>query len=62
MKRAMSIKKFCVDYDLGRTKAYQEIAEGRLKSVTVGAKRLIRHDDAEEWLANLSDGKQNISS
>ena len=53
MKRAMTIKKFCSDYEIGKTKAYQEIAEGRLMSVTVGSKRLIRHDDAEAWLSNL---------
>jgi excisionase family DNA binding protein len=53
VKRAFSIREFCQLYELGRTKAYQEINAGRLKSVKVGSKTIIRADDAEEWLASL---------
>jgi excisionase family DNA binding protein len=53
LKRAFSIREFCQFYELGRTKAYQEINAGRLKAVKVGSKTIIRADDAEEWLANL---------
>jgi excisionase family DNA binding protein len=55
MERILTINEFCQRYKLGRTKTYGEIAEGRLKSVRVGAKRLIRADDAEAWAASLSD-------
>jgi excisionase family DNA binding protein len=53
-KRALKVDEFCENYGLGRTRAYQEIKEGRLKSVTIGARRLIKFDDAETWLAGLS--------
>ena len=55
MKRAYTIGEFDERYGLGRTKTYQELKEGHLKAVRVGAKRLIRHDDAEAWLASLTD-------
>jgi excisionase family DNA binding protein len=54
MKRAYSINEFCHVYELGRTKAYQEMNAGRLRAVKIGSKTIIRADDAEEWLANLT--------
>ena len=53
-KRAYKVDEFCQNYGLGRTRAYQEMNEGRLKSVTIGARRLIKFEDAESWLASLS--------
>jgi excisionase family DNA binding protein len=53
MKRAYSISEFCNIYQLGRTKAYQQIKSGRLKAVKVGSRTIIRADDAEQWLAAL---------
>jgi excisionase family DNA binding protein len=53
-KRAYPILEFCRTYGIGRSKAYVEMAEGRLRSVTVGRRRLIRADDAENWLASLT--------
>lgn len=53
MRRAYTISEFCRDYGPGRTKAYQEIKNGRLRAVKVGSKTIIRADDAEAWLANL---------
>ena len=55
MKRAYSIDEFGEKYGPKRTMTYRLIAEGKLKAVLVGAKRIIRHDDAEAWLASLSD-------
>jgi excisionase family DNA binding protein len=55
MKRAYSINEFCNVYDLGRTKAYQEIKSGRLRAVKVGTRTIIRADDAEQWLASLKE-------
>ncbi len=53
MDRAYTIQEFGRLYKLGRTKIWQLIKDGNLKSVTVGSKRLIRADDAEDWLASL---------
>ena len=43
------------DTNIGRTKAYQEIAAGRLRAVKVGRRTLITHDAAEAWLAALPE-------
>lgn len=53
-KRALTIDMFCDVYSVGRTLAYAEIAAKRLKSVTIGRKRLIPSEEAEEWFNNLS--------
>lgn len=53
MKRAYTVDEFCELYGPKRTLTYQMIKEGRLKTVLVGTKRLIRHEDAENWLAGL---------
>lgn len=55
-RRAMSINEFCRDYSMSRTAAYDLIRAGKLPSVMVGAKRIIRVDDAEAWLASLPYG------
>lgn len=59
MKRAYTVDEFGEKYGPKRTLTYRLIAEGRLKAVQVGAKRIIRHDDAEEWLASLTDSDVN---
>ncbi len=51
---AYSIPEFMRDAGLGsRSTVYKEIAEGRLKTVKVGRRRLIPADAAREWLDNL---------
>jgi hypothetical protein len=52
-QRAMSISAFCEIYDIGRTKAYEEINAGRLKARKAGRRTIITADDAEEWLGRL---------
>jgi excisionase family DNA binding protein len=54
-RRAFPVCEFCLRYDIGRTKAYQEIAAGRLRAVKVGRRTLIPHDAAEAWLAALPE-------
>ena len=49
-QRAMSLKQFCDCYNIGRTKAYEEINQKRLKARKCGARTIIVEDDAEEWL------------
>ena len=52
-QRAMSVQAFCERYDIGRTKAYEEINAGRLKARKAGRRTIITSDDAEEWLSHL---------
>jgi hypothetical protein len=52
-QRAMSLHHFCERYDIGRTKAYEEINAGRLKARKAGRRTLITADDAEDWLSHL---------
>lgn len=49
-KKALSVDAFCEIFSIGRTMAYEEMNAGRLKSIKVGRKRLIRAEAAEEWL------------
>jgi hypothetical protein len=49
----MSIRVFCERYDVGRTKANEEIGEGRLRARKAGRRTLIGEDDAEEWWCSL---------
>ena len=54
----MSIQDFCERYDIGRTKAYEEINAGRLRARKAGRRTIITADDAEDWrLAEPIDGK-----
>jgi excisionase family DNA binding protein len=52
-KRAFSISEFCARYSIGRTRAYEEIAAGRLRAVKAGQRTLIPEDSAEAWLEAL---------
>jgi excisionase family DNA binding protein len=51
--RAFPISEFCRRYGICRTKAYDEIAAGRLRAVKAGRRTLIPQDAAESWLAAL---------
>jgi hypothetical protein len=53
LQRAMSVRLFCETYDIGRTKAYEEINAGRLKARKIGSRTIISTDDAESWLNAL---------
>ena len=57
VRRALSINEFCDRYSTGRTRAYEEIAAGRLRAVKAGRRTLIPEDSAEAWLAALPDSK-----
>ena len=60
MKRAYTIEEFSERYGPKRTLIYQMMKDGRLNSVLIGSKRLIRHDDAEAWLASLTESKNAV--
>jgi len=50
---AYSIPEFCEIAGIGKTKAYEELAAGRLKAKKVGSRTLITN--APEWLDCLPD-------
>jgi hypothetical protein len=50
-KGAMSVNDFAVWAGIGRTTAWKEIREGRLRAVKVSTRTIIRFSDAEGWLA-----------
>jgi excisionase family DNA binding protein len=55
-RRAYRINDFCRAFGLGRTKVYELIGSGKLKTVTIGGRRLVP-SDAAEALLNQSDGR-----
>lgn len=48
--RALHMKVFCKAYGVSRSTAYRLIAEGKLKTVKVGNRRLVPVDAAEALL------------
>jgi len=46
----MSIQAFCAWAAIGRTKVYEEIEAGTLKTVLIGRRRLVPVTEAERWL------------
>jgi hypothetical protein len=53
VQQAYSIDRFAMLFDIGRSKVYEEIRAGRLKTKKAGARTLITHEDALAWLAAL---------
>jgi hypothetical protein len=49
---AMSVSDFAAWAGLGRTTAWKEIKEGRLRAVKVSARTIIVTDDAHAWLTS----------
>lgn len=49
-KQAYRISEFCACYGVGRSKAYQEIASGRLAIAKIGRITLIPREAAQRWL------------
>jgi excisionase family DNA binding protein len=47
---ALRLRDFCAATGLGKTKTYELIAQGKLKSVKVGARRLIPYGEAERLI------------
>jgi excisionase family DNA binding protein len=48
--RAMSVRTFCERYGFGKTRTYELIEQGKLKSVLIGRRRLILAESAEALL------------
>ncbi len=49
----LSVQAFCTWAGIGRTKVYEEMEEGRLRTVTVGRRRLVPASEAQRWLDQL---------
>ena len=47
---ALSIRQACAVAGVSRSTLYEEIAAGRLKSIRIGARRLILVEDLRDWL------------
>jgi len=52
-KQLLTIKEFCSLYSVGRTRAYELIAEAKIQAVKIGASRRIVTASAEKWMASL---------
>lgn len=50
---AYSLEGFTAAFNIGRTKAYEEIKRGRLKARKLGTRTIITHEDAMAWLHSL---------
>jgi excisionase family DNA binding protein len=53
LRGALSIDGFCKLYGLGRTFAYEQIKERKLRAVKCGNRTLILRCDAEAWARSL---------
>ena len=54
-KKAYSISEFAKAVSLGKTKIYEEIKYGRLKTCKVGRRTIITTVAAEEWLRLIEE-------
>jgi excisionase family DNA binding protein len=53
LRGALSVDAFCKLYGLGRTCAYEQIKDGRLRAVKCGNRTLVLRRDAEAWARSL---------
>ena len=51
--RALSVEQFCELYNIGKTTAYAQIREGRLRLRKIGKRSVIAVEDAEIWFRDL---------
>lgn len=52
-RKALTLEDVSRDYQLGRTKLFEEIASGRLKTYKVGRRRFTTPEFAAEWQQDL---------
>lgn len=51
--RARTVKEFCRAYGVGKSTAYELIAEGTLNAVKMGKRTLIVEESAAHWFNSL---------
>jgi excisionase family DNA binding protein len=59
---ARTVKDFCRAYGIGKTLAYELIAEGRIVAVRAGRRTLILEASAKEWFSSLEKASGNQKS
>jgi hypothetical protein len=55
---ALTVDEFCGWASIGRSKFYQEVADGRIRLRKVGRKSVVTVPDARAWLDSLPDGRR----
>ncbi len=55
MPRLISVNEFCRTFGIGRTKAYEVLKSGQLRSVKVGSRTLIDMESAHAWADDLPE-------
>lgn len=58
-KAALTVDEFCGWANIGRSKFYQEVNEGRIKLRKVGRKSIVTLSDANAWLEDLPEAGGN---
>ena len=53
LKPAYSVENFCLAFDIGRSKVFEEISAGRLKAHKAGTRTIIALEDGIAWLNAL---------
>lgn len=53
--KLMTVADFCRDFSCSRTEFYRQVAAGKIKLLKMGRASRIRLEDAETWLASLSE-------
>lgn len=56
---AYKIHAFCKFFGIGKSKVYQEIKAGRLKTYKIGRSTLIAGEDAMAWQGRYRKGGEN---
>ena len=62
IQQAFTIPGFIGAYNVGRTKAYEEIGSGRLATYKVGRRRYISAHAAEEWQKKLENEARPVDA
>jgi excisionase family DNA binding protein len=55
LRGALSIDGFCKLYGVGRTFAYEQMKQRKLRAVKCGNRTLILNSDAEAWARSLPE-------
>jgi excisionase family DNA binding protein len=55
-RRAFRVNDFCALYSISRSSAYKLMADGKLRTVRVGGRRLIPKESAEDLLSGTAGG------
>lgn len=50
----LTVNEFCERYRVSRTTFYKERSAGRLRTIKIGRRTLVRIPDAETWAAQLA--------